>query len=310
MTSASGADSAGGSITLEADGAIVVTSDLKAGAVGEESLGGDSYLCYAADPSTVPAWQFTSSAMELRDRFEAKTYDVKSVAMLCSPAVVMSEQGTFPPSFQGIAQIDHEIEVSATPPDQAPFIRSAHTYVDRFGTLQLTLTQPGGLFLRARVTDFGPIEACAATPECTGERTCQSGFCLPDPPAAPDKAPKVKAPVDNYKCYKVKLQAGSPRFRKVKSLWVADQLGSIMLYDAVKPLRVCSPAAVAGGNAAATAKPGQLTCYKVKRSASQPPQAAVPPHEVAARYKGFDPAFLDLAGAKEICIPSLVDAAP
>jgi hypothetical protein len=273
--------------------------------IGE--IRGDSYLCYGAHAAVVPPWEFSAVAMELRDRFETKTYDVTSVGQLCSPAVVQSQQGTFPPSFQGIAQIDHDITQSAIPA-QAPFVRGQHTYVDRFGTLRLTLTEPAGLLLRARVADFGPIAGCEDSTECTGGRTCQSGFCLPDPPTAPAKPPKVKSPVDNYKCYRVKLQAGAPRFRKVRGLWVADQLGSIMLYDAVKPLRVCSPVAVDGVNGQAPAKSGQITCYKLKRSASQPPQALAAPHEVAARYRGFGPAFLDLAGAKEICVPSLIDA--
>jgi hypothetical protein len=271
---------------------------------------GDAYLCYAAEPSSVPSWQFEPAASEVRDRFETKVYDVSSIAMVCSAALIGSPQGVFPAGNRAVAQVDHRIALSATPAGQQPSAAGAHAYTDRFGTVHLDMKQPTGLLLRAKLADFGPIETCEGDETCSDERTCQAGFCLPDPASAPEQPPKAKVPVANFKCYAARQPVGSPKFRRVKGLWVDDQLGAPVLYDAVKPVRVCSPASVEGANRAMAAKVEQLTCYKVKRSRSVPKQAPAAPRTVGARYKGFDPAFLDLAGAKELCVPSLVDTAP
>jgi hypothetical protein len=271
---------------------------------------GDSYLCNTAALAPAPPSQFVPGTKPVEDRFESRSYDATGISGLCSPAVVTSPQGTFPPSFRSTPEVDHAIALSATVPPQEPFQPSVHTYTDRFGSLQLKLVKPQSLMLRAKQTDFGPVVSCVSSSTCASGDTCQSGVCLPDPAAAPDKAPKPTSPVANYECYQAKVKPGTPAFVTVPGVRVTNALGATVLVDLVKPTRVCSPANVAAQNPGAKTEPVQLSCYKAKLSASTPPEAQTQPHEVGVRTKGFGPAFLTVSNATELCVPSLVDATP
>ncbi|HZR84011.1 MAG TPA: hypothetical protein VFD92_23140 [Candidatus Binatia bacterium] len=271
-----------------------------------DGMAGDAYLCHKTTVSDAPASPFVpGSAVPVVDRFESKTYDVTSIDGVCSPVVVAAPQGTFPPTNPDTLQVDHTIALSATPPDQAPFAQVVRTYTDHFGTLSLTLKKVDGVFLRARETDFGEREACSDSSTCSDGRTCQGGNCLPDPAKAPGKPPK-NLPVFNFKCYTAAVTAGTTKFTRMPNVRLTDQYGQTQLYDLVKPVRVCSPATVAGQNVTAPSQEGQLTCYKAALSDSDPKQAPFRPHEVGLRYKGFKPAFLDVKAATELCMPSRI----
>ena len=90
---------------------------------------------------------------------------------------------------------------------------------------------------------------------------------LPEIPAETDaSAEEAQAPPDpdHFKCYKVRLSAGSP-FAPVEDLPIADQFGTLTV-DLKKPTRLCSPANKDGEDPAAPGHALHLLCYKARRS--------------------------------------------
>lgn len=265
-------------------------------------LSNDSYLCYSTEDAAVPGWVFAPDSRTLTDRFESKRYDIVATKQVCVPARVASATGVFSPRFTTISQVDHAIALSTSPAPQVPFVPVNRTIADRYRTMAVTLSAPAGLLMRSKLVDFGPVTPCATDGECSDGDTCQSGVCLPDPAAAPAKAPPNKSSVDNYKCYKAKLQSGS--FQKIKNLRITDRFANTVTFTGQALSRVCSPAMLGPLNPEAPAKPQQLTCYTLKANPTTPPQALAVPREVATKSKSLAGAFLETVKATELCVPS------
>lgn len=267
-------------------------------------LSNDSYVCYQTSNAPVPAWSFAPVTRAIVDRFENKRFDVTSVSQLCVPVVVSSATGIYTPRYRSISEVDHAIGQNTTLGAQPAFVPLNRTFADRYRSLPLTLTAQGSLMLRSKIADFGPIVACDVNADCSGGDTCQSGVCLPDPAAAPTSAPSAKTPVDNYKCYKARLQSG--KLQKIRNLRITDLFGNTVTYTATAVSRVCSPAAFGALNPDAPTRLQQLTCYKIKANATTPPQAFALPREVSTLTRGLNANFLETGAVTELCVPSQV----
>ena len=106
---------------------------------------------------------------------------------------------------------------------------------------------------------------------------------------------------DHFKCYKVKVTKGTPKFEK-REVLVVDQFNQPALLKVKKPERLCNPVDKDGegiGNA-----DGHLLCYKVKRAKGEPKFEKIQGIHVNNQ---FGPLQLDAKKEKELCLPSEKD---
>jgi hypothetical protein len=124
-------------------------------------------------------------------------------------------------------------------------------------------------------------------------------------PAAKDVAAPVAAPetpaVDHFRCAKVKVSKGAPRFEPVSAVQITDQFGQPALYDLKKPTRLCS---AVDKNGEGILEPADLLlCYQAKRGKGQPKHVRVEGAHVAHQF-GVE--LLDTVKEEELCVPSNV----
>jgi hypothetical protein len=123
---------------------------------------------------------------------------------------------------------------------------------------------------------------------------------LIDPVAAPDLG---SIDVDHYKCYRVKVTKGTPKFEKVLGVEVTDQFttpfGEPTLFDLKRPIRLCTPVEKNGEPIKREAD--HLMCYVAVPSKGQPK-----PVKVSGIFLNnqFAEGQLDAVKAEELCVPS------
>jgi hypothetical protein len=149
--------------------------------------------------------------------------------------------------------------------------RQTVTTVDQFGTLSLTTTKPDTLLV--------PTNKGLATT-----------------PSAPDNN---DINVDHYKCYKVKVTAGTPKFPKGVTASVTDQFTSPpKVFNVRKPKHLCNPVDKNGEgikNASA-----HLVCYQVKGASGQPKHS----RRSVFTNNQFGPGAMVTIKESELCVPS------
>lgn len=124
-------------------------------------------------------------------------------------------------------------------------------------------------------------------------------------PAAKDVAAPVPAPetpaIDHFRCAKVKVTKGSPRFEPVAGVPIVDQFAQPALYDLKKPTRLCR---AVDKNSEGFVRLGDLLlCYQAKRAKGQPKHERVLGVHVAHQF-GLE--LLDTVKEEELCVPSEV----
>ena len=106
--------------------------------------------------------------------------------------------------------------------------------------------------------------------------------------------------VDHFKCYKVKVTAGTPKFPKGVQVSVADQFTSpAKLFDRKKPKHLCTPADENGSGIKDTRR--HLLCYQAKPAKGQPTHVKVTGVNTANEI-GAD--VVTTVKEQELCIPS------
>ena len=118
------------------------------------------------------------------------------------------------------------------------------------------------------------------------------------PPSAPDES---TIGVDHYKCYKIKVTSGTPRFPKGVQATVGDQFTSPpKVFDVKKPRHLCNP--VDKNGEGVKNADAHLVCYQVKGAKGQPKHV----RRVGVHTNDqFGPQILGTIKETEVCVPSI-----
>jgi cysteine-rich repeat protein len=203
--------------------------------------------------------------VHLVDQFENKTHNVKKPLALGNPA---NKNGEDP----GAVTYPHHLkaylikEVPGTPPHAK---RSNIRVDNQFGTIFVDTIKAERLLVP----------------------TAKSHISQPPPPVDP--------PVDHFKCYKVKVTPGTPKFQ-ARQASVVDQFNQPKTFDVKKPTRLCNP--VDKNDEHIQQPDAHLMCYQVTPAAGQSKHNPVLGLFVNNQ---FGPERLDTIKEEELCLPSL-----
>jgi hypothetical protein len=230
----------------------------------------DDFNCYKSI-TTLDTPQFVPvSGVTLVDQFETATVRLQRPYHLCTPTNV-NDEGT----------IDGETHlVSYVIRQQSP------AHVKRTAI---------------RVTNFlEEIRVDTIRPELLLVPTNKT-LVLPAPPA-PNPANHT---VDHYKCYRVKVTAGTPKAAIDRKINVEDQFNATKIYSLKLPRHLCVPA---DKNGEGIKNPTvHLLCYRGKRARGE--MNFVPRKGLFVNNQ-FGPLRLDALKENEFCIPSLKSLSP
>jgi hypothetical protein len=105
---------------------------------------------------------------------------------------------------------------------------------------------------------------------------------------------------DHYKCYKVKISRGTPKFPRGVTATVVDQFEN-RVYDIKKPRRLCVPVDKNGEGIERPA--AHLMCYRVRRARGQPNHTRVEGQIHTNNQFGLGQ--LDTVKEEDLCVPAL-----
>jgi hypothetical protein len=219
----------------------------------------DHFMCYKVRATPGSVRFVPVAGVTLDDQFEQTTGDVKKPRALCAPADKDGEG-----VFDEATHLE-SYQVKSTP-RHVPQVGLLVT--DQFGTLSLNTTKADRLLV-------------------------PSGKVLGGPAAEPTSS------LDHYKCYKVKITAGTPKFVK-KTVQVVDQFEN-RFYDLKKPSRLCTP--VDKNGEGINDDVTHLLCYKAKRSPGEANHQRVLGTINTANQFGAEQ--LDTLKEEEFCVPAL-----
>ena len=228
----------------------------------------DDFLCYKMKTGTA----FTPIlGVNLADQFEPnQNYDLVKPPDLCTPA---NENN------QGVL-------------DQQTHLR---TY-----RIKAVAGSPRFLKRHVKVTNQLPAQQFfdVVKPDLLYVPTAKS---LTNPPPLP--GPNN---VDHYKCYKVKVTSGTPKFPRGIQVTVSDQFRHIAgTFNVLKPRHLCTPVSK---NGEVVHNPNaHLMCYVSRPARGQPKHVPVAPVYV---HDQFGPQTLATVKEDELCIPSLKTVLP
>jgi len=189
---------------------------------------------------------------------------VLKARQLCTPADKNGE---------GIIDATTHLE-SYTFRQTTPHVRQTVATANQFGNLSLTTTKPDTLFVP----------------------TAKS--LVPSSPPPPDNN---AINVDHYKCYKIKVTSGTPKFPKGVQATVADQFNAPpKLFDVRKPKHLCNP--VDKNGEGVKNADAHLVCYQVKGASGQPKHVR---RDVLLNNQ-FGPESATTIKESELCVPTVI----
>jgi hypothetical protein len=203
------------------------------------------------------------SGVHLVDDFEDVTADVVKPKTLCPPA-----------NKNGEGIFDDTIHLESYLIRQSPrHVRRGHVEVD---------DQFGQLFVDTVKADLLLVPTAASTAES---------------PSPPDPQ---SHDVDHYKCYRIKVTSGTPRFQKGVQALVADEFTSpAKRFDVKKPRHLCNPV---DKNGEGLNHPDvRLLCYQVKPAKGEPRAQG---HTLFVNNQ-FGPGAMYTIRERELCVPSV-----
>ena len=223
----------------------------------------DHYQCYKAK-AVVPFIPVLGVTMT--DAFETGAFDVRKVKHVCNPADKNGE-GIID---QTLHEGSYQIKRTATTPKH---IRQTNKLVvNQLGQLRLDTTRPDLLLVPASKS-------------------------LSAPPAPPDL---LAHPVDHYKCYKIKVTRGTPKFPKGVTVTMADQFTSpAKTLSLKKPRHLCLP--VSANGSTVNAPNVSLVCYLSRPARGQPKHVKRSPVYTNGPLGALT---LKTIREDELCIPS------
>jgi len=232
----------------------------------------DSYLCYKA--ALAPGQpKFGASSSSLTDPLGGpQSFDVKSIASVCSPADVNGQGVGFP-------QVHEEGFKIAAPPGSPKREKSDHVITDEFGERTLTIG--------------GPATLLDVTPQALGAT----------PPVPFSSDPTIDPNVNRFTCYKAAYAKGQPSFVAPPAPTVTDALfPSGQALQLVKIDKLCLPVDKNGETPGAETRTARLVCYQAKLPKGAP--KFVKP-TLSTNSAGFGPHTLVAKGVKEFCVPAI-----
>lgn len=246
-------------------GLIVLTSSA-AHATNPPGAPDDHFQCYKASSTS-----FDGVELDLSDGFGSERFKLVKPAAICPPAD-KQEEGI----FDAVTHLEsYRVKLARmTPPQVKPVQRRNLSVQNQFGNIQLDTVKPDRVLIPTSKSLTGPV-------------------------APPNDAAHN---VDSFKCYKVRVSPGSPKFQS-RLVRVADQFED-RLYALRAPKHLCAPAAVNGGP---VKRPqGYLTCYSAKAASGQPKHQRRSGVHVANQI-GSD--TLTTIIEEELCVPSVLNSA-
>ncbi len=106
--------------------------------------------------------------------------------------------------------------------------------------------------------------------------------------------------MDHYKCYKVKVSKGQPKFVPILGVKVDNQFtDGDKLFDLKKPTRLCNPVDKEGEGVKNDA--AHLMCYQAEPATGEPKHVKILGIHVDNQ---FGPEQLDTIKEEEFCVPS------
>lgn len=203
--------------------------------------------------------------VHLVDQFEDKTHNVKKPLALGNPA---NKENEDPDAIN----YPHHLEaylIKETPGTPQHAKRSNIRVDNQFGAIFVDTIKPDRLLVP----------------------TAKSQVAQPPAPSNP--------PVDHFKCYKVKMTRGAPKFQ-ARQVFVVDQFNQPKTVNVKKPTRLCNP--VDKNDEDIQQPDAHLMCYLVAPAPTQPKHSPVPGLFVNNQ---FGPERLDTIKEEELCLPSL-----
>ena len=239
----------------------------------------DHFLCYKAKTAKGAPKFVSFFEVSLEDQFEDKLFDVKKVKGLCNPAD-KNDEGILDP----ITHLEsYQIKLTKTDPKQPKHERQKQIQVVN------PLHQPGELIVDTVKPDLLLVPTAKCIDDPPG--TCPENLPAPDPGAHN---------VDHFKCYKIKISKGAPKFPKGLQVSVEDQFHQAKLYDVKKPKHLCPPVNKEGEGFQDEA--AHLMCYQVKAVKGEPKTDKVLDIHVSNQ---FGEGRLDAIKEDVLCVPSL-----
>ncbi|HEY8514654.1 MAG TPA: hypothetical protein VIS07_03970 [Candidatus Binatia bacterium] len=230
----------------------------------------EPFVCYRSRPSKGSAPFGSLPGVPVVDRFGAGLVDVRKPQVLCMPADVAGDAPEAPSQPDVLA--GHQLRLRSATPSAEP--RVGVEVVNRFGAVHVNLKKADRL----------------AVPTAVTTETPPSGPTPPDP--------------DHLACYKVAPTPGAPKFVPVREVSVRDAFGTLTV-DLRRPVRLCTPASVAGHDPSAPGHALQLLCYQAKTS-SRTPRFTRRNGLLFGNVLGGG--ALDAVSLAEVCVPSTIVA--
>jgi hypothetical protein len=200
------------------------------------------------------------------DQFETVSARVEKVKHLCTPADKNGEGVTDPNTHLRGRRVD------VGPPFPGSFRNI--TVRNQFGDIRVDLV----------------IRSDVLVPSSKG---------VPGGPFLPPPDPLFHD-VDHFRCYKIKVTRGTPKFPPGVQATVADQFTfPPKLFDVKKPRVLCAPADKNGEGVQDPAR--HLMCYKVRPAVGQPPHV---PRTLLPVNSQFGPERVTTRKEDWLCVPS------
>jgi hypothetical protein len=215
---------------------------------------------------TTPGTQFVPPPpVNLADQFETKIHNVKKPLALGNPANKNDED----PDAENYPHHLEAYLIKETPGTPLHAKRSNLRVVNQFGVIFVDTIKAERLLVP----------------------TAKDHVSQPPPPLDP--------PVDHFKCYKVRVTPGTPKFQARQAV-IVDQFNQPKTFDVKKPTRLCNPV---NKNGEGIQDPNaHLMCYQVKPASGQPKHIKVFGLFVNNQ---FGPERLGTIKEEELCLPSL-----
>jgi hypothetical protein len=250
------------------DGNVCTTDACQSGTcVGtfDPSICLDDFQCYKVRKTKGAAGFVPVLGLPLADEFESGPFDVKKPADICNPA--SKNAGTI---FDAVTHLKaYKIALPTGQPKHVPQLGVLMT--DQFGTFSYD-TKKAQLLLVP---------------------TAKNLVSQPPPPNPLSHA------VDHFKCYKVRVTRGTPKFPKGVQVTIADQFTATKTLDVKKPRFLCTPVDKNGEGIKVLNR--YAVCYKVKTALLQP--VHVPVIGFHANNQ-FGPEILNTKKEDILCVPA------
>ena len=244
----------------------------------------DGNACTTPDSCQNGACVGTPAPQTCADDFMC--YKAKANAFTAIPNVQLADQ------FENVSVTVVKPKTLCPPANTGGGITDANTHLKAYSIKQATRhTRRQNLQID---NQFGTIHVDTIKPDLL---LVPSNKSLVTPPSAPNEN---AIDVNHYKCYKVKVTAGTPKFPKGTQASVSDQFTSpAKTYDLKKVRHLCTPVSKNGG---VVHEPDvHLLCYQAKAAKGQPRHNRT----TAFVNNQFGPETMTTIKESELCVPSL-----